>query len=1057
MRPIWLEMTAFGSYAEKTRVPFEDLRNELYLVTGDTGAGKTTIFDAIAFALFGEASGSVRTVDMMHCDLVDKSVDTVVSLRFDQGGREIEVTRTIHFPKRRGEGGFGDRQVNARLLEPDHQPLEGAERVTRRVEELLGMNAGQFRKIVMLAQGEFRVFLSADSDKKAEILGRLFDNSAYVRYQELLAGTRDELQRRRTALRERLDLLLQGSLRLPQSLTEEERLRFRFDAPELLPELDALAEGYRGTLERTARDRDEARARLSALDAQKGAAEAVNAQLKAMERVRSHLKELELLRGAMDARRERLERADAAFQRAKPSIDASRRADRALSATRAELELLEQASAACGQALLAAERAAEGDEQKRERILALGTELGEIERQIQALRSRGILLDEQRTLTKTTADADTELRRLEQSNETLQARRDELRRRLDSRDGADEAVLRCQERLQSLESARDELLALRRSLDTLERDSRELDREQERLLRDTEAAQAAGRRHYELYQHFIAGQAGLMAEDLRRRLREDGEAVCPVCASKLDRGHLSRLAAAPEETPNEQELERAKKAAESAEQARAAQFARTERARARLESGREAALNGGKRLLPELESWEQLAAGALLEDAVARRQEELAAADAELRRAQETQRQREKDRKALESTLQQLEQTSADWEERSAAQQVRKARLQTLEALIASADRDLRFASEAEAAARSEALGRERTRLNGELEQTRQALEKARRERDTLTGSLREKRELAERQEREQREALEAMTQALRDAGFPDREEAEAALLPLAGAEPLGWLRQEREAINSYEGDLRHSAEELRRLEEQLADKRYTDLEALEKQIWEANALFGELNERWSRMERQLLDLVALRQQAGQLRDELERTERAWRRLDLLGSLAVGVNSESGRLSFDRYVIGAVFREVLEMANRRMDVMSGGRYQLVHRSSADRRNAKAGLDIQVLDLSTGQLRGADSLSGGEGFFTSLALALGLSDVVQTHAGGRDMDALFIDEGFGSLSDDVLDKAIEVLYGLSGGERLVGIISHVDKLDECIPQKIRVRNGKGGSTLRLELA
>ena len=170
----------------------------------------------------------------------------------------------------------------------------------------------------------------------------------------------------------------------------------------------------------------------------------------------------------------------------------------------------------------------------------------------------------------------------------------------------------------------------------------------------------------------------------------------------------------------------------------------------------------------------------------------------------------------------------------------------------------------------------------------------------------------------------------------------------------------------------------------------------------------------------------------------------------------MGASGEGGKLSFDRYVMGAVFREILEMANRRMELMSGGRYELVHKTGADRKNAKAGLEIEVLDNSTGQQRPSGSLSGGEAFFTSLALALGLSDVVQSHAGGRQMDALFIDEGFGTLSDDVLDKALDVLNQLTEGKRLVGIISHVDKLSESIPQKIRVRSGEKGSTLSLEV-
>ena len=184
MRPLYLEMTAFGSYARPTVLPFDKLAHGLYLVTGDTGAGKTTIFDAVMFALYGTASGSDRSTDMLHCDHVPKSVDTLVKLRFSQGGKEYEVERRLHFSKKRGtDDQYGDAKPDAVLREPNRAPTEGANRVTARIEALLGLNAEQFRKIIMLAQGQFREFLNADSDKKNEILGRLFDSAPYLWYQ----------------------------------------------------------------------------------------------------------------------------------------------------------------------------------------------------------------------------------------------------------------------------------------------------------------------------------------------------------------------------------------------------------------------------------------------------------------------------------------------------------------------------------------------------------------------------------------------------------------------------------------------------------------------------------------------------------------------------------------------------------------------------------------------------------------------------------------------------------------------------------------------------------
>ncbi|MBR5093456.1 MAG: SMC family ATPase [Oscillospiraceae bacterium] len=1057
MRPIWLEMTAFGSYAEKTRVPFDELRSGLYLVTGDTGAGKTTIFDAIAFALFGEASGSVRTADMMHCDLVDKSVDTVVTLCFAQNGREHVVTRTIHFPKRRGESGYGDRQVNARLQEPDRDPIEGAERVSRRVEAILGLNAGQFRKIVMLAQGEFRVFLSAESDKKAEILGKLFDNTLYVRYQEALAAARDELQRRRVAQREELGMLLKSSLRLPESMDEETRLRFLPDAPELLRDLDGLAEDLATSLAETARQRDDAGARMSELDARKGAAEAVNAQLDALAAAKMHLEALDGQAQSVQDRRERLERADAAFQIAMPRVDAFRRAQRALATTRGELERLERERALCDEALAAAEAACAGDETDRSRILALETELGAIDGQIQGLRERERLQTEQLRARVAAEQTGARLAERERSAREQELVRDELRERLDALEDADALALRCQNEKEKADADLAELLQLREELRRLCRDEASLEKEQEQLRRATEEALSAEEGHHRLYQSFLAGQAGLMAEDLRRELAVRGEAVCPVCASRLDWSRAGDLAPILEGTPDKASLDRAKEAAQSAEQRRAAQYTRTETCRARLQSGRSAALEKAARLLPGLESWEQLADGTELDAAEAARREQALAAQKALDRARVQLRQRGEDRQRLSGTEQALDRTRREIETCTKQQQEVLARIQTLEALLAEAEKGLLFPTEQAAMDRKTALGRERDWLQRELEQRRRTLESARSRRDTLAGGLREKSALAQRQQQEQSDAQEALTQALRAAGFADAAEAEAALAPLGGADPLVWLRRERKALDDYENDRRNTAREIAHLEQQLQGKSYTDLQELSRQRREIDAAFSELNTAWSRLERQLQDLRALREQAAALRGALAGSESAWRRLDRLGSLAVGVAGDGGKLSFDRYVIGAVFREVLEMADRRMDVMSGGKYQLVHRSSADRRNAKAGLDIQVLDLDTGQLRGVDSLSGGETFFTSLALALGLSDVVQAHAGGRGMDALFIDEGFGSLSDDVLDKALNVLDQLSGGQRLVGIISHVDKLDESIPQKIRVRHGKHGSTLSLELA
>ena len=241
MRPILLEMTAFGSYAEKTAVDFKRFTHGLYLITGDTGAGKTTIFDAIMFALYGVASGPDRRPEMMHCDFVPKSADTEVTLTFLHRDCTYTVTRTIHYRKKRGTADqFSDGIPDAILWEreTDREPLKGASKVTDRCTELLGLNAEQFRKIVMLAQGEFRKFLSANAEEKNEILGKLFDNSIYVRYQELLRGARDTLKVERDGQTGQIENAMREAFQMPEGLEAEEKNLY-------LPEHPKLAENLR--------------------------------------------------------------------------------------------------------------------------------------------------------------------------------------------------------------------------------------------------------------------------------------------------------------------------------------------------------------------------------------------------------------------------------------------------------------------------------------------------------------------------------------------------------------------------------------------------------------------------------------------------------------------------------------------------------------------------------------------------------------------------------------------------------------------------------------------
>ena len=347
------------------------------------------------------------------------------------------------------------------------------------------------------------------------------------------------------------------------------------------------------------------------------------------------------------------------------------------------------------------------------------------------------------------------------------------------------------------------------------------------------------------------------------------------------------------------------------------------------------------------------------------------------------------------------------------------------------------------------------TQIDTALQQHQRAREKAQQHCSAAQGGLQEKRSARERALQARQEAQQHMQKAVAEAGFASVEAVCSTLQTLGDMDGESWLKQRRREHADYENACVNTHKRIAELTEQTAGRRHTDLTELDERMRQTGSLQQEADKQHRELYNLLQNHIETASRAGEMLDALKQTDGPWRRIDRLGRLAAGETGEGGKLSFDRYVMGSIFREILYMANRRMDVMSGGKYELIHRLDADRKNAKAGLEIEVLDVTTGQQRAANTLSGGEAFFTSLALALGLSDVVQNHAGGRRLEALFIDEGFGTLSDGVLDRALEVLGQLTEGDRLVGIISHVDKLDESIPQKIRVRHGERGSTLRLE--
>lgn len=1060
MRPLSLEMTAFGSYAAKTVVPFEQMKHGLYLVTGDTGAGKTTIFDAIVFALFGTASGPDRKGDMLHCDYVPKSEDTVVTLRFLQSGKEFTVTRSLHFRKKRGTDEYGDSTVDAELHEPDCAPIKGASAVTRRVEALLGLNAEQFSRIIMLAQGEFKRFLKANSDEKNEILGKLFDNSAYLYYQNLILGARNELKRRRLSRVEEVSALMQTLFIAPPDLDEAAREGLLPEHPALLKNLTALTEQetLQSSEQRAAEER--AYAQVTEINTRIGAAEAVNEKLDAIERDREKLQSLYAQDEEMERRGERLALADAAFHKVTPARERAGKSRADWNRSCETIRSLRETLSAHEQAVSDAQASVDADADAKAEQTRLLAELQSISDQLPKYARLDARRSDESAAAGAAEKARGELAAAQQKNDAILAGIRALNDRLDAAQQVDAQAETARTARSQAMSHRDAITGangLITEVAAVKTQEEELNRAQASFQRATEAASAAQNAYNALYQRFIAAQAGILAQGLRDTLSASESAQCPVCGSVLCRDHLPQLAPLPDETPDKDAVDRAKREADRTERKRNEQFTDVQTRKTAIESGKRAVLQRAKTALPDCERWEQLASGEYLpaaaEEAERRADEAETALDAALKAQQARDADRETLREqqdALKVSNETIERLRADEKTQSEAQIAAAAEIRALRESLA-------FETEAEAASEQTRLQQRAGALAARIQAHETALADARQQRDTVSGALREQEAAAPALEAAMRESDAALGRILSETGFASTEAAEAALAPIGEQDGERWLQTERAALQEHAFQKQSLEQRLREQKAAAEGLQRADLAALETEKQQLQAQYEAARAAFAETENYLNNHRSVLEKVEAAKRELADTDAPWRRIERLAALAGGASSLQGKLSFDRYVMGAMFREILEMANRRMELMSGGRYELVHKAGADRRNAKAGLEIEVLDHNTGQQRPSGSLSGGESFFTSLSLALGLSDVVQNHAGGRQMDALFIDEGFGSLSDDVLDKALDVLNQLSEGSRLVGIISHVDRLGESIPQKIRVKTGEKGSTLKLETA
>ena len=924
MKPLKLTMSAFGSYAGKNVIDFTGQQQGIFLITGDTGAGKTTIFDAITYALYNQTSGGERNGNMMRSQYAQPETETYVELEFLYRGQTYRVRRNPDYKitKTLKNGKIREQKVphSVELTLPDGTVFPEKKNATdAKIIEILGLTADQFSQIVMIAQGDFLKLLYTKSDERKMIFSKLFRTDIYWKIQE-------NLRRKSMEMDERIQ-------ENDRAFEQEKSRIIPLPESEELP-LDELVERLRERLKDALKEQNLRRANVEELNKKITKYEEINKLFVSLEKIRQTGKELEARQVESKERRQQIENA--------------RKADKVLVAEQQNLRQQQ----AVEQSVQAIAKMEETLTNNQEMFETLKTQLQEVEA-------------EQK---REAADIQKKMLALEQSFPSYEALQNARSEEQQAKKVWEDLEKTSEESFHKKEAG---IAALKEQ----QKQQEQVVEQTKKNWEQTSLSASESAKHYEhMYEAFLKEQAGILAENL------SAGCPCPVCGSTVhpDPAKLSDHAV------TELEVEQAKKTRAAAEEKRDLAYAAFE-----------AEKTEKQKLAQAVEKEE---ADFVLAQTIAKQQ-----------------------RKEAEQNYVSLQKI---------AEQIRE---------------KLVYPSLAEAKKQYAAMQKALEAAEQEIERKRQKVSELAEAMNTLKGQ-----KLAEEENQKTAKKLAAKTEKeyaklLEKSGFVSEETYHLAILPERSRSKLE--REEKE----YESQCLRQQSEQKLLEKQVSGKTYTDTTELNEQLKaekqalkEAEKTYMELHTAYEN-DRSVLQNCAVYLEKGK---NLESEDQV---IKSLSKTANGRLSGSAKIDFETYIQRQYFKQIIHEANKRLLTMSNHQFILKLKEEANTgRKTNEGLDLSVYSLVTDSERDVKTLSGGESFLAALAMALGLSDIVERSAGAIHPDMMFIDEGFGSLDAQSRQQAIEVLAELAGDSRMVGIISHVTELKEQIDRKLVVSRTDKGS-------
>ena len=1054
MRPTKLIISAFGPYADRAETVDFDKFSGLFLITGDTGAGKTTIFDAICFALFGETSGSYRDTKYLRSEYADDSAESFVDLYFSHRGKNYRVYRCPRFerPLKRGSG--VKTEPEKAVFYPDGgTPIEGVKAVNSAVKELLKIDREQFGQIAMIAQGEFRELLNAKTDKRTEILRTVFMTDGYKAVEYRLKDRLDAAFKNRQEAENSVIQYFSDVIAPPESELSAQLSEMRNNAAasasawncaemlEIIAKIISEDGEQEKELEKKLGDAEKA---LDRAVRELATAEESNKDILRLKELSEERERLEAQKSGFEALEKRVAREKLATRTVSPiysalrsKADEHKRLAEQIIAKKEEFGRSEGRAKAASEALRGAleregeaeklRQAAAAAERDREKYALRDKLSGEIPE----IRGR---LEKLREMEKRLAETEKELR---ERISGLSAKAEKLKDAPISLE-RESGVL---SKAEALKSAVDGIFT--RELPELEKMNNELKKAQEKYKLAREGFEKAQEVKLRAEKALESCRAGILAAEL-----SEG-APCPVCGSvehpspaKLPSESVSeeefKLCAQKEETARSQKDD----ALKIAESLRAA----SEQLEKQLSQRIAACLSDGLYGKTAEGGLEKLSAALaeereFLREFIAKTNAKIAALKGLCDELESAQKLLESARGAETEKLEEYKKRQAEALHRAEKSLAEKeALMQQLSGLeYESLERAESAAKDAKTRADEITAAIEKARAEKEsAEKTAEGLRAAI---ETLGASL-------EKLSAEKESLGREFSAALSANGFSGEEEFAA----YAVGEEI--IAQSEKKINEYASAVKANAAGLERARADAEGKVLCDLEQLSADRDAKKQAADTLRETKNAVMIRLSANRRISENISALKEPLEKYRHENAVARRLYELVRGT-SRNGKITLEQYVQAAGFDGIIAAANRRLLPMSDGRFELYRRENAIGKQSSTFLDLDVLDNFTGKRRPVGTLSGGESFKASLSLALGLSDTVSSRLGGVQMEALFVDEGFGTLDSASVASAMEILMSLSGSGKLVGIISHREELKDSIPQKVVVLKTRNGSRIEVE--